>query len=123
MSAHASIDVQFKPYRLTLLRGNDGVWVARLARIGEEHAPLVVANSTPEHPGSAARISLAGGEPRLSVGYAAFAIPARQLQRLREWIEAQSAPAFTLDPDVLERIAAGGPGPVTGADDGEDPQP
>jgi hypothetical protein len=123
MSAHASIDVQFKPYRLTLLRGNDGVWVARLARIGEEHAPLVVANSSPEQPWSAARISMTGGEPRLSVGYAAFAVPTRQLQRLREWIEAQSTPAFTIDVVALNAIAGGGPGPVTGDAESEDGQP
>ena len=63
MSAHASITVQFKPHRLIVLRDNAGIWVARLYRDGEDQVPVVVARSTPDVPGSAAHISLEGGEP------------------------------------------------------------
>jgi hypothetical protein len=94
VSTQASIDVQFKPFRLTLLRGNDGQWVATLTRIGDDTA-IVVAYSSPGRAESAARISLATGTPRLAVGSATFALPTKQLQRVRDWIDQQNAPVVS----------------------------
>lgn len=105
MSAHASITVQFKPHRLIVLRDNEGTWVARLYRDGEDQVPVVVAGSAPDVPGSAAHISLESGEPRLKVGFAAFAVPTRQLKRLGDWIQQQNAP-----------VAAAGDSAPVGAD-------
>ena len=92
MTAQASIDVQFKPFRLTLIRGNDGQWVASLYRIGEDGAPIVVGYSSRED--EHARITLSSGAPRLAVGTAMFSLPPKQLQRVRDWIGQQNAPAL-----------------------------
>lgn len=90
MSAQASIDVQFKPFRLTLMRGSDGEWVASLFRLGDDHVPIVVAHDG--HYGEGPGITVAGGTPRLRIGDALFAVPTRQLQRLRDWIDQQRVP-------------------------------
>jgi hypothetical protein len=86
MSAQASIDVQFKPFRLSLIRGIDGQWGATL-RMGDDALPLVVANAGRD---SAPFITLAAGAPRLQVGTATFALPTKQLQRVRGWIGKQN---------------------------------
>lgn len=95
MKAQASIEVQFKPFRLTVMRTPAGGWTAVLARIGHDDAPpLVVAVSDPSQPRTAARIDTAriGGQPGLWIGGASFDMPTRQLKRIGEWIDAQNAP-------------------------------
>lgn len=103
MSAQASIDVQFKPFKLTLMRGSDGEWVASLYRIGDEHTPVVVAHEG--NYGDGPGITVAGGTPRLRLGDALFAVPTRQLQRLRDWIDQQRA--SVVGADMVELAAAG----------------
>lgn len=93
MSRDPSIEVQFQPFRLTLIRSSSGQWVASLCRIGHEKAtPLVLAYSEPHHPGSTARVELTGGKPTLVVGSAVFDIPKRQIKRVADWIDEQNRP-------------------------------
>lgn len=95
MSRGPCIAVQFKPFRLELARGADGVWAAVLQRIGHDDAPpLVIALSCADQPESAARIASArpGGQPRLWVGQTSFDIPKRQTKRLADWIDEQNRP-------------------------------
>ncbi|WP_202842050.1 hypothetical protein [Luteimonas saliphila] len=99
MNAQASIEVQFKPFRLSLIRGNDGQWVAALYRIGDEAVPVVVGYSVIGEPGTGARVTLSSGTPRLAVGTAMFSLPTKQLQRVRDWIEAQNT--LVLDHDQI----------------------
>lgn len=94
MTAQATIDVQFKPFRLSLIRGNDGQWVASLYRIGDEGAAIVVGYSSLNAQADGARITLSSGTPRLAVGTAMFSLPPKQLQRVRDWIDQQNAPAL-----------------------------
>lgn len=93
MSVLASIDVQFKPFKLSLMRDDAGQWIAALYRIGDEVAgPLVLAVSDPAMPGQGAHVTLVTGAPRLAVAGATFSVPTKQLQRLRDWIDQQTAP-------------------------------
>lgn len=93
MSRDPSIDVQFNPFRLTLIRASSGQWIASLYRIGyEKAAPLVLAYSRPDRAESAARVELTGGKPTLVVGSAVFDIPKRQIKRLADWIDEQNRP-------------------------------
>lgn len=105
MKAQASIQVQFKPFVLTLARDGSGQWCATLCRMGEEQQPIVVALTAtklaPPH------VSFDSGMPRLRIGAAEFAVPARQLQRLREWIDAELAPA-PLNIEVIATSAHAG---------------
>ena len=92
MSDQASIEVQYKPFRLSVQRHSDGQWVASLYRIGDEAVPVVVGYSAVDTREAGARITLTAGTPRLAVGTALFTLPTKQLQRVRDWIEQQRAP-------------------------------
>lgn len=94
MSRDPSIEVQFQPFRLTLIRSSSGQWVATLCLIGHEKAaPLVLAYSDTDRPESTeARVALTGGRPTLVVGSAVFDIPKRQIKRLADWIDEQNRP-------------------------------
>ncbi len=94
MNDHASIKVQFRPYVLDLSRWSDGQWIAALRRLNDEPStpPLVIAQCGLRDPSASAFVSMDTSQPVLCVGGARFAVPKKQLLRLRDWIDQQNAP-------------------------------
>mgnify|MGYP001611585474 CR=1 FL=1 len=104
MSGYASIKVQFRPYVLDLSRWNDGQWIAAMSRLNDDPGtpPIVIAQCGLRDPSASAHVSLDTSPPRLCVGGAQFAVPMKQLLRIRDWIDLQNAPVIATDTGAPE---------------------